>query len=694
MLWRVVAGRKQKSKKSILDQEKGNNARCTLEMEANNKSRSLAKEWSRGSENNAIALEEFEKEATWQKVEKGNSLTTKGKTSVDTAKGNNEELCPQNWYESPGTSRASTSAPVDYSNCVDRKFEFLMPMLAGARRQSDWTEKSISGASYESNGSGTDIPDACKQIRRRALNPSTLHEAAALGSLEMMAMLLDSGNFGIDSRTAKGNTALHICIYEGHAEAADYLIRRGANIAIQNCHEQRAFDFLSSSTLEPFSIEELPWLMNAAAAVAVHKAERILGVHTQDSNKVRRQRFRDLAHLAKTNPDLTKNLKDPQDSITEGLAHKKFLNLICAAYDVLLHRKDIKYTACRLSFHRSDEWTEIFLVLESKGFADIIDWFLTHGLDGQRFLDLTAEEMQALGLGKDRAISVWKRLHSEQLSCNLEEWLEENGELQLFPQLCESGIMTVVQLMTADLKTCIHKVGPRRRLENLLTQQRIAFMAECEEQFRKMKEESADNFTEPHDRYIPARIKFDDEKKREIEKDIMMRKDFDAELRDAIIDIADELAESISCENHLKIETGTCIQKLKIRQRELMIRATEAEDRVSFIVNEHAATLAEFEQQAHDHATMMANKDAELISVKAQLSNFQAFDSARGPQYGDTSPEDDEIEHINLKKHAYHTMRIINKELQVPSTVLSTSAKLWQSKKKYSQQSKSRMKCI
>ena len=479
-------------------------------------------------------------------------------------------------------------------------------------------EKSSQSPSESLERSGT------KHWQEAQLSP--LHEAAAVGSEEMMALLLERGNFTIDSRTTGGNTALHICIWEGHLRAAEFLMGRGASTAIENRNGQRAFDLLSPGILEPFSADDLPLLMKAAAAAAVLKAENILGVRAHESESVKRHRFRDLANLANPSDVEVENI----DSQSSGRG--KFFNVICAAYDVLLHHKDIKYTASRASFRTTDEWAEVFFVLESKGLADIIEWFLRNELDGQQFLELSIDEMCALGLDADRALGIWRALHGDQSVETLEEWLMEHGEQPLCADLLANGITSVQHLMDANLKEVVRKVGPRRRLEQLVQQQRAAPGKPALIGFHDVRAQSA----HVHARYIPADTacklhetsnspehdtkKSDDTKPVHIIEDIMMKRQFDGKLRDAMIDIADELAESTRREHQTHLEMRVRIQKLKLRIKELKTRAECAEDRASCAVEQHEAALIQLQQEARKHAQMIAGKDAQIISVQAQLN--------------------------------------------------------------------------
>ena len=455
---------------------------------------------------------------------------------------------------------------------------------------------------------------------------SPLHEAAAVGSLEMMALLLNSGNFTIDSRTTSGNTALHICIWEGHAQAADYLMSRGASSSVENCRGQRAFDFLSPHTLEPYSIQDLPSLINVAAAATLLKAENILGVRAQDGAKVHRERFRNLARLAKSGPDLTNGAAEARESMAGGSGRQKFLNSICAAYDIILHHRDIKYSASRASFRKSDEWAEVFVVLESKGLADILEWFLYHQLDGKTFVELSVDEMQELGLTSDRAIAIWKGVHGQPSRESLQEWLTEHGELSQLVALNERGVTTVQHLLTANLKDCIIKVGPRRRLEKLVQDQRTAIDEESERELLKLREEgskldSADACYIPSDAMPLQRLVGNMLREADTEK--IMTQIVNTDVRDAMIDIADELVDNVRRESQMQIENRVRVQKLKLRVRELHMRADEADDRASCAAEEHEAALAQLEQQARAHIKLMAEKDDELLSWMAQTNQLK-----------------------------------------------------------------------
>ena len=66
---------------------------------------------------------------------------------------------------------------------------------------------------------------------------------------------------------------------------------------------------------------------------------------------------------------------------------------------------------------------------------------------------------------------------------------------------------------------------------------------------------------------------------KQVEMGFLMSTDFDAELRDSMIDMADELAGSIRREEQTRLEMRVRTQKLKIRIRELKVRADGAEDR-------------------------------------------------------------------------------------------------------------------
>jgi hypothetical protein len=491
-----------------------------------------------------------------------------------------------------------------------------------------FTKSCIKAVGDQTNHSGSDRHVRRGSQRWQEAQLSPLHEAAAVGSEEMMHLLLERGKFTVDSRTTSGNTALHICIWEGHLKAAEFLMVRGASTTIENRNGQRAFDLLSAGILEPFSVDDLPLLMNAASAVAVFKAENILGVRAHESAKLKRDRFRDLASLAKSDP----SHEEVEHIGLQSSGRSKFFNLVCAAYDVLLHHRDIKYTASRASFRTSDEWAEVFFVLERKGLGDLVEWFLRNEVDGQRFLELSIEEMCALGLDADRAVSIWRVLHGVQSVETLEEWLTEHGELPLYEELCANGITSVQHLLDANLKEIIRKVGPRRRLELLVQQQRAASSKPASTEFDHHAQS-----TEFHARYIPADAGFelrekpnpldhdankqsDDAMPAQIVEEVMIQQQLNGELRDAMIDMADELAANARREHHTHLEVRVRIQKLKLRVKDLRMRAEDAEDRASCASQAHEAALLQLEQQARAHARVIADKDAQILAVQAELN--------------------------------------------------------------------------
>jgi hypothetical protein len=490
-----------------------------------------------------------------------------------------------------------------------------------------FTKSCIKAVGDKTSQSGSDRHELRFSQRWQEAQLSPLHEAAAVGSEEMMLLLLERGKFTVDSRTTSGNTALHICIWEGHLKAAEFLMGRGASTTIENRNGQRAFDLLSAGILEPFSVDDLPLLMKAASAVAVLKAENILGVRVHESAKLKRNRFRDLASLAKSDPS--------HEEVEHGLqssGRNKFFNLVCAAYDVLLHHRDIKYTASRASFRTSDEWAEVFFVLERKGLADVVEWFLRNEFDGQQFLELSIEEMCALGLDADRAVGIWRVLHGVQSVETLEEWLTEHGELPQYKELCANGITSVQHLLDANLKEIIRKVGPRRRLELLVQQQRAAPSKPASTEF-----DHHASSTELHARYIPADAGFElREKPNPFEHDsnqqsddavpaqnveeVMIQQQLNEELRDAMIDMADELAANARREHHTHLEVRVRIQKLKLRVKNLRMRAEDAEDRASCASQEKEEALLQLELQARAHARVIADKDAQILALQAQLN--------------------------------------------------------------------------
>ena len=491
-----------------------------------------------------------------------------------------------------------------------------------------FTKSCIKAVGDKTSQSGSDRHELRFSQRWQEAQLSPLHEAAAVGSEEMMLLLLERGKFTVDSRTTSGNTALHICIWEGHLKAAEFLMGRGASTTIENRNGQRAFDLLSAGILEPFSVDDLPLLMNAASAVAVFKAENILGVRAHESAKLKRDRFRDLASLAKSDP----SHEEVEHIGLQSSGRSKFFNLVCAAYDVLLHHRDIKYTASRASFRTSDEWAEVFFVLERKGLGDLVEWFLRNEVDGQRFLELSIEEMCALGLDADRAVSIWRVLHGVQSVETLEEWLTEHGELPQYKELCANGITSVQHLLDANLKEIIRKVGPRRRLELLVQQQRAAPSKPASTEF-----DHHASSTELHARYIPADAGFElREKPNPFEHDsnqqsddavpaqnveeVMIQQQLNEELRDAMIDMADELAANARREHHTHLEVRVRIQKLKLRVKNLRMRAEDAEDRASCASQEKEEALLQLELQARAHARVIADKDAQILALQAQLN--------------------------------------------------------------------------
>ena len=429
---------------------------------------------------------------------------------------------------------------------------------------------------------------------------SPLHEAAAVGSVEMLALLLDSKKFAIDSRTPNGNTALHICIWEGHVEGAEYLLSRGASSTVANCHGYLAFDFLSASSLEPFSVSEFPLLMNAAAVAAIQKAERVLGVSAQDSASLQRQRFRELSSLA-----------DSKHGLGEQHIGKtgEFIRL-CAAFDILLHYQEVKYVASRVSLNKTYEWAELFYVLESKGLGDIIDWFLNEQLDGQSLLGLTTQEMRDRGLEPNRASTIWNRLHGESFDVTLEEWLREHGELQLLSMLRNAGIQSVHQLMFANLKSCVDKVGSRRRLERIVEQHhKSSDVSVLMSSFHHFQEKHLNEFAREDAQYIASGGASDHL--------------LGTQLHSSIIDAANEFVATSIRDSQRHNEMRARIQKLKMRARALFLQAEHAEDRANCAAQDHESAIVQLEHQARSHAKVMADKDAELISAYEQLNHLR-----------------------------------------------------------------------
>ena len=103
-----------------------------------------------------------------------------------------------------------------------------------------------------------------------------------------------------------------------------------------------------------------------------------------------------------------------------------------------------------------------------------------------------------------------------------------------------------------------------------------------------------------------------------------MSRNFDAELRDAMIDMSDELAASVRREKQTQVEMRVRVQKLKIRVRELKAHADEAEERASCAVAEQEEVLLQLAHQAQVHAKLTEENDAKVISLKADLNKLKA----------------------------------------------------------------------
>ena len=517
---------------------------------------------------------------------------------------------------------------------------------------------------------------------------SPLHQAAGIGSCEMISLLLENGKFSVDSQTTNGNTALHICVWESHLACAEYLLGRGACTDIKNNHGQRAFDFLTPATFDAFDVSDLPLLLNSAANAALRNAQSVLGLCAHDSPSAKRQRFRELASLAKSCETLDMGPGEQQNA--SEVKDSQFSS-ICAAYDILLHRDDARYLAGRVALRKSREWAEVFHVLESKGLADIIEWFLQNHLDGPSFLQLTLDDMCARGLDPTRAEAIWNSLHDVPVNETLEQWLREHGEQDLLPHLESKNITSLHELMQADLKSCIPKVGPRCRLRKHLQQRKNSSNKIVEDQFIEIQEQFARELASKDPMYVPCDA---EEFPRVNEVD---------DLRKALIDMTDEMAQAVTREKHIHTEMRVRLQKRKLQMRALSLRVEQAEDRARCWEKQHEAVLCALEQQALDHARIIADKDAELVSTHEELNHLriQGLSCRRGDasrmsslystpfQSRDQTPADTPRDQdlpalldsedasvlssslpVDVQKHAYRTARIINKELQLQAVDL------------------------
>ena len=110
-----------------------------------------------------------------------------------------------------------------------------------------------------------------------------------------------------------------------------------------------------------------------------------------------------------------------------------------------------------------------------------------------------------------------------------------------------------------------------------------------------------------------------------------MSGDFDAELRDSMIDMADELAGSMRREELARLEMRVRTQKLKIRIRELRGRADGAEDRAASAAAQREEALQQLAQQAQAHAKAAQEHDTKIISLLAELNRLKVEALGEGP---------------------------------------------------------------
>ncbi len=74
-------------------------------------------------------------------------------------------------------------------------------------------------------------PNADVATEDKEVSAKSLHEATADGDLEQIKLLLAKGS-GIDTRSEKGMTPLHLAAREGHKDTVEFLITRGADINV------------------------------------------------------------------------------------------------------------------------------------------------------------------------------------------------------------------------------------------------------------------------------------------------------------------------------------------------------------------------------------------------------------------------------------------------------------------------------
>ncbi|XP_053214981.1 ankyrin repeat, PH and SEC7 domain containing protein secG-like isoform X2 [Panonychus citri] len=153
---------------------------------------------------------------------------------------------PPNGY----TGRRKVSFVTEYFEKIESRRESLYRTESGRWPTPD-SSCSIVDNNYkifsdeDNNNSKTiDDCDSTKIInetldRRKSLEPLTIHEAAARGVVEVIALHL-SQRVAVDMIDTDGNTPLHYAARAGKAEAVKFLLSKGANLKYKNSEGRNA----------------------------------------------------------------------------------------------------------------------------------------------------------------------------------------------------------------------------------------------------------------------------------------------------------------------------------------------------------------------------------------------------------------------------------------------------------------------